>query len=44
MVNRLQARGGRLGRIDFEFGAVDGSVVEPIKRLGELEGRARGNG
>ncbi len=31
MVNQLQAQGRRLGRIDFEFGAVDGSVIRAHK-------------
>jgi transposase len=31
ILNRLHARGRRLGRIDFEFAAVDGSVVSAHK-------------
>jgi transposase len=42
MVNRLQARGGRLGRIDFEFGAVDGSVVRAHKAAGGARRESEG--
>ncbi len=43
ILNRLQARGCQLGRINFEFAADDGSVVRAHKAAAEalrgLQGR-----